>query len=133
MRIFYFFRENFSPIVPFAQTIQRCIVVIMLCFIYLISPFTGIAAISPRNFFPNCVKTTLNSQFSAPVFFREKFSQFTDGCSPLCFHILSYHRLYLSFFLVKSSLFSQPASQLLLDFLRAISYVWKKLALRTTF
>ena len=44
----------------------------MLCFIYLISPFTGIAATSPRNFFPNCVKTTLNSNFSAPVFFSWK-------------------------------------------------------------
>ena len=75
----------------------------------------------PTQFFLNCVKNTLLSCFSAPVFFRENFSQFIEWYYPLSLLNLTYHRLYPPFFSVKTSLFSQPISQLLLDFLRAFS------------
>ena len=60
------------------------------------------------------------SQFpvSLPQFFREKFSQFIEGYYSLSLLNLTCHRIYSPFFSVKTSLFSLPASQLLLDLRR---------------
>ena len=73
-RAFFIFCVKASLISPLFSIIHRCIVIIVLYPVSIISLPTGIAAIPLHNFFLNCVKNTLLSCSSTPVFFREKFS-----------------------------------------------------------